>query len=126
MSTQNPINILLVEDEDFDVKRIKNTISYYGNRLRVVDTISNGKAAIELITDNSDKYDVVILDYQISGGLKGEELITKIKEIDPFIQIIVITKMTINITDYNFANNLIKSGAYWYGTKYPGNIEDYI
>ncbi len=126
MSTQNPINILLVEDEDFDVKRIKNTISYYGNRLRVVDTISNGRAAIDLITDNSDKYDVVILDYQISGGLKGEELITKIKEIDPFIQIIVITKMTINITDYNFANNLIKSGAYWYGTKYPGNIEEYI
>ncbi len=126
MTIQNPINILLVEDEDFDVKRIKNTISYYGSRLKVIDTISNGRAAIDLITENTDKYDVVILDYQISGGLKGEELITKIKEIDPFIQIIVITKMTINITDYNFANNLIKSGAYWYGTKYPGNIEEYI
>jgi two-component system response regulator AtoC len=126
MSTNNNINILLIEDEDFDVKRIKNTINYYETRIKVLDTVSNGRAALELISGNPDKYDVVILDYQISGGLKGEELITKIKEQNPIIQIIVITKMTINITDYNFANNLIKSGAFWYGTKYPGNIEEYI
>ena len=126
IANNSHINILLVEDEDFDVKRIKNTISYYDTRIKVLDTVSNGMAALDLVANNSDKYDVVILDYQISGGLKGEELITKIKECDPFIQIIVITKMTINITDYNFANNLIKSGAFWYGTKYPGNIEDYI
>lgn len=126
MSTNNNINILLIEDEDFDVKRIKNTINYYETRIKVLDTVSNGRAALELISNNPDKYDVVILDYQISGGLKGEELIAKIKEQNPILQIIVITKMTINITDYNFANNLIKSGAFWYGTKYPGNIEDYI
>ena len=126
LNNNHHINILLVEDEDFDVKRIKNTINYYETNLKVLDTVSNGRAALELISENPDKYDVVILDYQISGGLKGEELIVKIKEIDPFVQIIVITKMTINITDYNFANNLIKSGAFWYGTKYPGNIEEYI
>ncbi|MEJ2614242.1 MAG: sigma-54 dependent transcriptional regulator [Ignavibacteriaceae bacterium] len=126
MNTNNNINILLIEDEDFDVKRIKNTINYYETRIKVLDVVSNGRAALELISNNPEKYDVVILDYQISGGLKGEELITKIKEMNPILQIIVITKMTINITDYNFANNLIKSGAFWYGTKYPGNIEDYI
>ncbi|MFH1196205.1 MAG: sigma-54 dependent transcriptional regulator [bacterium] len=120
------IYILLVEDEDFDVNRVKNTISYYETKIKILDTVSNGKAALELIETNPDKYDVVILDYQISGGLKGEELIKKIKGLDPFIQIIVITKMTINITDYNFANNLLKAGAFWYCTKYPGNIEEYI
>ncbi len=124
--TNNNINILLIEDEDFDVRRIKNTINYYETRIKVLDTVSNGRAALELISQNPEKYDVVILDYQISGGLKGEELIIKIKEHNPIIQIIVITKMTINITDYNFANSLIKSGAFWYGTKYPGNIEEYI
>jgi two-component system, NtrC family, response regulator AtoC len=126
MNTNNNINILLIEDEDFDVKRIKNTINYYETRIKVLDVVSNGRAALELISNNPDKYDVVILDYQISGGLKGEDLITRIKELNRILQIIVITKMTINITDYNFANNLIKSGAFWYGTKYPGNIEDYI
>jgi len=34
--------------------------------------------------------------------------------------------MTINITNYDFANSLMRAGAYWYCTKYPGNIEDYI
>lgn len=126
MSKSDVINILLVEDEDFDVRRVKNTISYYETRIKVIDTVSNGRAALELVKEKSDQYDVVIMDYQISGGLRGEELISKIKESDPMLQIIVITKMTINITNYDFANNLLRAGAFWYCTKYPGNIEDYI
>lgn len=126
MSKSDVINILLVEDEDFDVRRVKNTLSYYETRIKVIDTVSNGRAALELVKDKCDQYDVVIMDYQISGGLRGEELISKIKEYDPMLQIIVITKMTINITNYDFANNLLRAGAFWYCTKYPGNIEDYI
>ncbi len=126
MSRSDQINILLVEDEDFDVTRVKNTISYYETRIKIIDIVSNGLAALELIKLHQDKYDIVIMDYQISGGLKGESLITKMKESDPFIQIIVITKMTINITNYEFANNLMRAGAFWYCTKYPGNIEEYI
>ena len=126
MNASHPIAILLVEDEEFDVLRVKNTIQLFAGRLHLADVVSNGRAALELIQKGVDRYDVVILDYQISGGLKGEELIQKIREHDPFLQIIVITKMTINISDYEFANNLLKAGAFWYCTKYPGNIEDYI
>jgi two-component system, NtrC family, response regulator AtoC len=126
MSRSDQINILLVEDEDFDVTRVKNTISYYETRIKLIDTVSNGLAALELLKLHQDKYDIVIMDYQISGGLKGETLISKMKDIDQFIQIIVITKMTINITNYEFANNLMRAGAFWYCTKYPGNIEEYI
>lgn len=126
MADKSIINILLIEDEEFDVKRVKNTLRYYENNLNIDKVVSNGKAAIEYIKEYPDRFDIVILDYQISGGWRGEELIEKIKECDPFIQIIVITKMTINITDYNFANSLIKAGAFWYCTKFPGNIEDYI
>jgi two-component system response regulator AtoC len=126
MSPSNTISILLVEDEDFDVSRVKNTIRLFAERLHIADVVSNGRAALELIRHKPEEYDVVILDYQISGGLRGEELIKQIKESDPFIQIIVITKMTINVSDYEFANNLLKAGAFWYCTKYPGNIEEYI
>lgn len=42
------------------------------------------------------------------------------------MQVIVITKMTINQTDLYFANQLLDSGAYWYGTKYPSDIEEFI
>jgi len=120
------IKVLLVEDEDFDVARVKKTVSLSTTRIQVEDVVSNGKSALDKIRDNPDVYDVVILDYQISGGLRGEELIQKMKELDQFLQIVVITKMTINTTDFDFANNLLKAGAYWYCTKYPGNIEDYV
>jgi DNA-binding NtrC family response regulator len=126
MNTPCPIQILLVEDEDFDVARVKNTVKFFASRIRIADVVSNGKAALEHIKNKPDKYDVVILDFQISGGLRGEELIQKIKEQDPFVQIIVITKMTINMTDLDFAGSLLRAGAFWYCTKYPGNIEEYI
>ena len=125
-NTTQSIRVLLVEDEDFDVARVKKTVSLSTTRIQVEDVVSNGKSALDKIRDNPDFYDVVILDYQISGGLRGEELIQKMKELDQFLQIVVITKMTINTTDFDFANNLLKAGAYWYCTKYPGNIEDYV
>lgn len=126
MPNNKKIKILLIEDEDFDVRRVRNTIKYFSEQIAIKDVVSNGYAAIELLNENPNNYDVVIMDFQIAGGLRGESLITKIKEIDNSLQIIVITKMTINMTDFEFANGLMKAGAFWYCTKYPGDIEDSI
>ena len=123
---EKKINLLLIEDEDYDVRRVMNTVKPFEERIKVLDIVSNGMAALELLNSKKGKFDVVIMDYQIAGGLMGENLISKIKEIDSSVQIIVITKMTINLTDYNFANKLIKAGAFWYCTKYPGDIEEFI
>jgi DNA-binding NtrC family response regulator len=126
MPTNKKIKILLIEDEDFDVRRVRNTIKYFNGQITIKDVVSTGYEAIDLLNENPNDYDVVIMDFQIAGGLRGESLITKIKEIDSSLQIIVITKMTINITDFEFANSLMKAGAFWYCTKYPGDIEDSI
>lgn len=120
------INVLLIEDEEFDVRRVKKTIEPFSEQIKICEIVSNGKAAIEYIENNKGKIHVVIMDYQIAGGLMGDVLIQKIKDLDPSIQINVITKMTMNVTDFNFANKLLKAGAFWYCTKYPGDIEDFI
>ncbi len=120
------IKILLVEDEDYDVRRVRNTIKLFEDLIQIQDVVSTGSHALELIEKNRHLYDVVIMDYQIAGGLMGVNLIHRIKEISPALQIIVITKKTVNITDFNFANQLLKAGAFWYCTKYPGDIEDFI
>lgn len=120
------IQVLLIEDEEYDVRRVKNTVQPFEENIIISDIVSNGKSAIDLLNAKKDQFDIVIMDFQIAGGIMGESLIQKIKEIESSIQIIVITKMTINITDYNFANRLIKAGAFWYCTKYPGDIEEYI
>ncbi len=126
MNTQAKIHILLVEDEDYDVRRIFNTIKVFRDRIIIRDIVATGHTAIELLSKNPDAYDVVIMDYQIAGGLMGERLIRKIKELDAALQIIVVTKMTINVSDFDFANRLLEAGAMWYCTKYPADIEEYI
>lgn len=124
--SREKIKILLIEDEPFDVRRIENTVRLFKDRIHIRKVVSNGKMAIDLLKTEPGKYDVVIMDFQIAGGLIGEELIRRIKAIDSTLQIIVVTKMTIDITDYEFANSLLEAGAIWYCTKYPGDIEDYI
>jgi DNA-binding NtrC family response regulator len=126
MFTDEQIKILLIEDEDFDVRRIKNTLDPFSDRIKIKEIVSNGKEALDLLRPKKGAHDIVIMDFQIAGGIMGEELIRRIKAIDCSLQIIVITKMTINITDFNFANKLIQAGAFWYCTKYPGDIEDFI
>lgn len=120
------INILLIEDEEYDVRRIRNTLEPFSDKLIVRNVVSQGDTALDLIRKNPSNFDVIIMDYQIVGSISGERLIRKIKEIDQTLQIIVVTKMTVNITDFEFANRLLEAGAMWYCTKYPGDIEEYI
>jgi hypothetical protein len=58
-----------VEDEDFDVARVRNTVKLLASHSDC-GVCSNRKTALELIRAKPDKYDVVILDFQISGGLR--------------------------------------------------------
>ncbi|UCF64127.1 MAG: sigma-54-dependent Fis family transcriptional regulator [bacterium] len=126
MFSDRKVNILLIEDEDYDVRRIKNTLKPFQDYLILKKIVSTGEAALEALREERGKFDVVIMDFQIVGSLSGESLIKKIKEIDDIIQILVVTKMTVNIIDFEFANRLIEAGAMWYCTKYPGDIEEYI
>ncbi|MEW6060979.1 MAG: sigma-54 dependent transcriptional regulator [Bacteroidota bacterium] len=126
MSVEKKIQVLLIEDEEFDVRRVKNTIKPFLQRINIAHVVSNGRVALEALAAKNNFFDVVIMDFQIAGGLMGENLIREIKKIDPSLQIIVITKMTVNVVDYNFANSLMAAGAFWYCTKYPGDIEEYI
>ncbi|MGE5315105.1 MAG: sigma-54-dependent transcriptional regulator [Acidobacteriota bacterium] len=126
MFADSTIQILLIEDEEYDARRIRNTLEPVRESIRISAAVSNGSAALELLRAEHAKFDVIIMDFQIAGGVMGERLIREIKAIDSSLQIIVVTKMTVNITDFEFANNLISAGAYWYCTKYPNDIDEYI
>ena len=126
MFPEKVINVLLIEDEEFDVRRVRNTIRPFSKTINIRKVISNGRLALDALAADKDGFDVIIMDFQIAGGLMGEHLIREIKKIDPTFQIIVITKMTVNLADYDFANSLMLAGAFWYCTKYPGDIEEYI
>ena len=126
MPTDDRIRILLIEDEEFDVRRVRNTLKPFEHQIEISEVVSNGDTALELLVQHNEQFDVVIMDLQLAGGTMGEALIRAIKRIAPSHQIIVITKMTVNITDFDFASRLLQAGAFWYCTKYPSDIEEYI
>ncbi|MEW6509839.1 MAG: sigma-54 dependent transcriptional regulator [Bacteroidota bacterium] len=126
MADGGVIHVLLIEDEEFDVRRVRNTIAPFQESILIRDVVADGHAALDLLQQNKDAYDVVIMDFQIAGGVMGEDLIHAIKRVDPSVEIIIVTKMTINISDFAFATRLLNAGAFWYCTKYPGDIESFI
>ena len=126
MKLDQKINLLLIEDEDYDVKRVERTLAPFREQIVIKKVVPDGQSALQTLESNKGLFDVVIMDYQLAGGISGEALIRRIKEIDNSLQIIVITKMTVNITDFDFANRLLEAGAMWYCTKYPGDIEEFI
>jgi len=126
MNIINQIQILLIEDEDYDVRRVRKTLEPFKDKLNIKKVVADGESALQILKKDKKQFDVVVMDYQIVGGITGKNLIRRIKQIDQTIQIIVITKMTVNVMDFDFANELLEAGAMWYCTKYPGDIEDYI
>ena len=46
---EKKINLLLIEDEDYDVRRVMNTVKPFEERIKVLDIVSNGMAALELL-----------------------------------------------------------------------------
>jgi two-component system, NtrC family, response regulator AtoC len=126
VSYTNRVRTLLIEDEEYDVRRVHNTLRPYVHLIACDDLVSDGYSALEMLRTHPDVFDVVIMDFQIAGGLMGERLIREIKGIDPSVQVIVVTKMTVSVADVEFANRLLTAGAFWYCTKYPGDIEAHI
>ncbi len=120
------VRVLLIEDEEFDVQRVRNTLAPFENDIKIVRVVSDGISALELLRSDPECCDVIIMDYQIAGGLMGDALISKLREGKLPPQIIVVTKMSLSASDFSFAANLIKAGAFWYCTKYPIDIEESI
>ena len=78
--------ILWVDDE---INQLKPHILFLEEKGYAVSTSNNGQDAINELTNNN--YDLVLLD-QFMFGLDGIETLKLIKERDPSIDVIMITK----------------------------------
>jgi DNA-binding response OmpR family regulator len=83
----NKGSILWVDDE---VDLLKSQIMFLEERGYSVKAVANGEDAIQLI--QSESYDLVLLD-QMMPGLDGLSTFVKIKEVEPSMPVVMITKM---------------------------------
>jgi DNA-binding NtrC family response regulator len=113
--TSPATRVLIVDDED----RFRITMS----RLLTVrgleaSTAGSGKEALEALKTSS--YDVIILDMKMPD-MGGVEVLSEIKKIDPFIEVIVMT----GYASVDTAKKITELGGYDYMLK-PYEIDELV
>ncbi len=105
--------ILLIEDQESYRETLEAGLSE-GHEVRAV---GSGERALELAA--ADSFDLAITDLKL-GGMSGIEVIRKLKRIDPYLEIIVMTAYG----TVESAVEAMKEGAYDYITK-PFNLDEF-
>ncbi|NWF90992.1 MAG: bifunctional response regulator/alkaline phosphatase family protein [Ignavibacteriaceae bacterium] len=84
MNKQN--RLLWVDDE---IELLRSHIIFLAEKGYVVDTVTNGEDAISSVKEN--EYDLIFLD-EMMAGMGGLETLGQIKEINPNIPVVMVTK----------------------------------
>jgi CheY-like chemotaxis protein len=77
--------ILVVDDEQAILETTQDILTQHGYD---VFTSNNGKSALEVYRDKSEKIDLVILDLDMPG-MRGEECLKALKQMDPNVPVII-------------------------------------
>jgi signal transduction histidine kinase/ActR/RegA family two-component response regulator len=80
-------SVLLVDDEQKVLKAMKKGLEQYGLKVTAED---NSVEALKIFNKNPSRFDVIITD-QAMPYLKGTELAERLKAINPWIKIILVT-----------------------------------
>jgi signal transduction histidine kinase len=97
------LTILIIDDDDIDRMSIKRALKGSGGTY-TIDEIASADLALEKITNY--EYDCIFLDYLLPG-MDGLSLLRKIREVDCYTPIIIITSQG----DESIAVTMMKSGA---------------
>ena len=95
VSEERPVNsigghILIIEDNRIIAQTLSELLSMHGYR---VDWAGDGAKGLKLYQKGmiSDKFDAVIMDLIIPGGLGGRETILELQKLDPNVKAVVIS-----------------------------------
>jgi len=112
---QREFKVLLVDDEDVFREATARQLSVRGF---IVLTADSGEAAVESV--KNDPPEVVVLDQQMPG-MHGSDTFIAIKQIDPLIEVIMLT----GNTSVDNAIELMQMGTFDYLMK-PINIDELL
>jgi len=107
--------ILIAEDEEITLKHLVNTLKREGYE---VVGLRNGREAVEAL--QRERFELVITDIKMPE-MSGMEVLEKAKEIDPEIEVMIIT----GFGSIGSAVEAMKKGAYDYITK-PFDLDELV
>jgi CheY-like chemotaxis protein len=111
--------ILLMDDDELLLNAISRLLKNLGYRIDTADDGMKAVARYHMQLEKGEKYDAVILDITVPGGMGGEEALRRITDFDPTVRAIVSS---------GYSNNHIMARFEDYGfrgvLKKPYKIED--
>ena len=108
--------IMIVDDEDSQREMLAGYLSKKGYRIK---TAGSGQEALDIYENES--FEIALLDQKMPG-MDGLELLSRLKQIDPELQVIMITAHGTVET----AVTAMTSGAYHYITKPITNLDELL
>lgn len=80
--------ILVMDDEEIIRDTASEALQYLGY---TVETAKDGKEAVEMYkkAQKKEPFDVVIMDLTVPGGMGGKEALSKLKETNPSVKVVV-------------------------------------
>ncbi|MHA1729584.1 MAG: hybrid sensor histidine kinase/response regulator [Promethearchaeota archaeon] len=106
------LNILVMDDKDYVRKILEKMLDKLGHKS---DFVEEGSELIDIYTnalESGNKYDLIITDLTIPGGMGGKNAIKILKKIDPFVVAIVTSGFSEGVLEnykkYGFAGILQK------------------
>ena len=116
MKTQNPISVVLVDDDKTYLNTLKHYIREQFKSQIKIEACSSGEECLKKIEQGSET-DMVILDYYLnaetSNAMNGIEILKKIKQLNSEITVIILSAQD----KLEIATDSIKFGAYEYVVK---------
>ena len=110
-------NLLVVDDEENMRQLLKKVMSEQGFE---VDLLEDGERAVRKVRQESDRYDIVMLDIRLPGK-NGIEVLREIREINSEIAVIMMTAYE----SLETAIQAIREGAYDYLVK-PVGVDELL
>lgn len=100
-------NVLIIEDEGMTAAAVQEALKLYDVS---ADIAQDGEEGLELFRKNN--YDLILLDLKMPK-MNGEEVLTKIRQEDPFVDVIIYT----NYSNFEDAKKLTNIGIQGYVNK---------
>lgn len=107
------IKILAIDSEEIILKSIRKALQNFDNLLFDVTTCNTALDSLKII--RADTFDLVLIDL-ILPGMDGNEVIRRIKNINPTLSIIIMTGFSTNninsgLEEENSLSKIIKNAA---------------
>lgn len=105
-------NVLIIEDEIDTARPVKGALELHEIN---ADIAGDGETGLDLLKKNAEKYDLILLDLKMPG-MQGDEVLRKIRSVDPYIYVVVYT----NYREYTNLKELVNIGIDKYINKGAG------